>query len=55
MLVNPEEINIHKIKNEMLYELKPSAVQPLPIPSSVIHSGHTSNAGGLHTLASISN
>ena len=48
MLVNPEEINIHKIKNEMLYDLKPSAAQPLPLPTSVNKSGRSSIARGLN-------
>ena len=54
MLVNPEEIHIHKIKNEMLYELKPSAAQPLPLPSTVNKSGRASIARGLN-LSTMSN
>ena len=48
MLIKPEEIHVHKIKNEMLSELKPSVAQPLPL------SDRKSIARGLN-LTTLSN
>ena len=48
MLVKPEEIHIHKIKNEMLSELKPPVAKPLPL------SDRKSVARGLN-LSALSN